>query len=128
MNFSCPCSRLGTWCREPGWAVPSRVSLLILHTQAESGAYSPTEFLPISVVASVYLYRHPPSDQPRVDQVPQLRTDGIHCRESAGTGPAVLKVVPATGAAFSGITMDQLMCASLFPHPLMVGPHRHRGR
>ena len=40
-----------------------------------------------------------------------LRTDGIHCRESAGTGPVVLKVVPVTGAA---------MCSSLFPHPLMV--------
>ena len=32
----------------------------------------------------------------------QLRTDGVHCRESAGTGPVVLKVVPATGAAFAG--------------------------
>ena len=35
-----------------------------------------------------------------------------NCRESAGTGPVVLKVVPATGAAFSGITMDKLMCLS----------------
>ena len=24
----------------------------------------------------------------------QLRTDGVHCRESAGTGPVNLKVVP----------------------------------
>ena len=31
---------------------------------------------------------------------------------------SILKVVPVTGAAFSGITMDQLMCASLSPHPL----------
>ena len=49
------------------------------------------------------------------------RTDGgVHCRESTGTGPAVvLKVVPVTGAAaFSGFTMDQLLCATLFPHPL----------
>ena len=37
-----PCSRspLRIWFRETDLAVPSRVSLLILHTQAESGAYS----------------------------------------------------------------------------------------
>ena len=44
----------------------------------------------------------------------------FHCRESAGTGPVVLKVVPVTGAAFSIIIMDLLMCAPLFPHPLLV--------
>ena len=42
----------------------------------------------------------------------------FHCRESVGTEPEVLKVVPVTGAAFSGITVDQLMCVSPFPHPL----------
>ena len=31
---------LRIWFREVGLAVPSRVSLLILHIQAESGAYS----------------------------------------------------------------------------------------
>ena len=36
----CPRSRLRIWPRETGSAVPSRVSLLILHFQAESGAYS----------------------------------------------------------------------------------------
>ena len=50
-----------------------------------------------------------------------LRTDGVHCRESAGTGAAVvLKVVPVTGVTFSGVTMDQFLCASFFPHPLLV--------
>ena len=39
-KFPCPRSRLGIWYRETDLAVPSRVSLLILHTQAESGAYS----------------------------------------------------------------------------------------
>ena len=34
--------------------------------------------------------------------VTQLRTDNFYCRESAGTGPVVLKVVPVTGAAFAG--------------------------
>ena len=37
--FPCPCSRLRILSRETGSAVPSRVSLLILHTQAESGSY-----------------------------------------------------------------------------------------
>ena len=78
-----------------------------------------TGFLPISAAASISLCQPPPG-QSRVDHVTQLRTDGIHCRESAGTGPVVLKVVPVTGANFSGISMDQLMCASLFPHRLLV--------
>ena len=37
--LSCPRTCLRIWSRETGSAVPSRVSLLILHTQAESGAY-----------------------------------------------------------------------------------------
>ena len=47
------------------------------------------------------------SGQSQVYRVKQLRTDGVHRRESAGTGPVVLKVVPVTGAAFSGFTVDQ---------------------
>ena len=31
-----------------------------------------------------------------------------HCREAAGAGPAVVKVVPVTGVSFSGVTMDQV--------------------
>ena len=38
--FPCPRSRLRIWSRETGSVVPSRVSLLTLHTQAKSGAYS----------------------------------------------------------------------------------------
>ena len=39
--FLCPRMRLRVWSRETGSAVPSRVSLLILHSQAEqSGAYT----------------------------------------------------------------------------------------
>ncbi|CAN0259758.1 unnamed protein product, partial [Ascophyllum nodosum] len=34
-------------------------------------------------------------------RVTQLRTDGVHCRESVGTGPVVLKVVRVTGAALA---------------------------
>ena len=40
------------------------------------------------------LNRHTPSDQSRVYQVAQSRADGVHCRESAGTGLVNLKVVP----------------------------------
>ena len=35
-----PCSRLRIWSRETGLAVPSRVSLLIVYTQAEFAAFS----------------------------------------------------------------------------------------
>ena len=59
-----------------------------------------------------------PSGQSRYHQVTQLRTDDVHCGESAGTGPVVLKVVPVTGAIFSGFIMDQLICTSLCPHQL----------
>ena len=38
--YPCPRSRLRIWSRETGSAVPPRVSLLILHTQAASGSYS----------------------------------------------------------------------------------------
>ena len=71
-------------------------------------------FLPISARPPfIYLNRHSPSGQSRVYRVTQVRTDGVDCRESAGTGPVVLKVAPVTGAAILQVTMDQLMCASL---------------
>ena len=40
LSFPCPRSRLKIWSREMGSAVPFRVSLFIIHTQAESGACS----------------------------------------------------------------------------------------
>ena len=49
-----------------------------------------------------------------------MRTDGVHCRESVGTGPVVLKIVRVTSASFPGITMDQFLCAGLFPRPLLI--------
>ena len=39
-----------------------------------------------------------------------------YCRESAGIGPVVSKVVP--NGCCLGITKDQLICA-YFPHPLL---------
>ena len=88
--------------RETGSTISSRVNVLIIHTQAESGASLLTGFLPILAAAYIYLYRHTQSSQSRVYRVTQMRTDGVHCGESAGTGPVVFKVVPVTGAAFAG--------------------------
>ena len=68
----------------------------------------------------VNLYCQPPSGQSRVCHLTKLHTDGVHCREYAGTGPKVFEVVPVTGAAFSGIDMEQIICASLFPDSQMV--------
>ena len=52
----------------------------------------------------IYFYRQPLFGKSRVYQVTQLRTDGIHCREYACTGPVVLKIVRVTGVAIiSGI-------------------------
>ena len=89
-----------------------------LHTLGEFGAYSRNSSrFPRRRLS---LYRQPPWGQSRVYQVTLLRTDGVHCRVSAGTEPVVLKVIfRVTGADFSGITMDQFFCASLFPHPLL---------
>ena len=65
-----------------------------LHTQAESGAYLRDSSRVPRRRPSIYLNRHTPSGQSRAHRVTQLRTDGVHCRESAGTGPVNLKVVP----------------------------------
>ena len=70
------------------------------HPEAESGAYSRDSshfprrraYIPSTAIGSV----------PRLTGHALLRTDGVHCRESAATGPIVLKVVPVTGAAFAG--------------------------
>ena len=56
----------------------------------------------------MYIHSQPPSAQCRVCRVTPLRTDSIHCQESAGTVSVVPEVVPVTSAtAFSGVIMDQ---------------------
>ena len=66
--------------------------------------------------ASIYFYHHTLSGQSRVYRVTQLRTNGVHCRESAGTGPVVLKVVVrVTGIAFAS-PWTKYDCAPLFSH------------
>ena len=72
---------------------PVRPQPANLHIQAESGAYSRDSSRFPRRRSFIYLNRHTPSDQSRVYRVTQMRTDGFHCRESAGTGPVNLKVV-----------------------------------
>ena len=74
-----------------------------------------TRGIPPDLRDGIHIHRQPPSGQSRIYRVTQLRTDGVHCRESVDTGPVVLKVVRVTGGAFSGMTMDHFLCASLFP-------------
>ena len=59
--------------------------------------------------ASVCLFKPPYAigSVPSLSGHTQLCTDGVHCRESTGTGPLDLKVVPVTGAAILQVTRDQ---------------------
>ena len=83
-----------------------------LHPQAESGAYLRDS----SRVSRRRPFMKPPY---AIGSVPSLwghaiaYTDGVHCRESAGTGPVNLKVVPNGCCLAWQITMDQLIFASL---------------
>ena len=88
--FPCPRSRLKIWPRETASAVLSRVSLLISVLRLNLVL---THGIPPEFRGGVHI-RHTPSVQFRVYQVTRLRTDGVHCRESSGTGPENLKVVP----------------------------------
>ena len=89
-----------------------------LHTQAESGAYLRDSSRFPRRRPFIYLNRHTPSGQSRVYRVAQLCTDGVHCRESAGTGPINLQVVP-NGAALAG-HHGPIKIRLSFPHPLVV--------
>ena len=62
----------------------------------------------------INLNRHTPSGQSRVYRVTQLRTDGVHFRESAGTGSGVLQVIQVTDTALASPWTNS--CAPLFPH------------
>ena len=86
------------------------------HTQAESGAFGiPPEFRD---GVHLFIYnRHTPSGRSRVHRVTQLSTNGVHCRESDGTEPVNLKVVPnecCLGRSHGPVNMHLS-----FPHPLL---------
>ena len=82
-----------------------------LHTQAESGAYLRFEISPeFRDGVHLFIYnRYTPSGQSRVYPViTRLRTDGVHCQESAGQPQGSSeRVLPWQ------VTMDQLIFASL---------------
>ena len=93
-QFPCPPSRLRVWSRKTGSAVLSRVSLLISILRLNMVL---TYGVPPEFRGGVHLFilnRHTPLGQSRVYRATRLRTYGVHCRESAGTGPVNLKVVP----------------------------------
>ena len=123
--FPCPrwCPRI--WSRETGSSVPSPVNPHILQTQAES------DWLVLNSRGSFRFQGRRPSIPSaaiglvpiRVYRVTQMRTDGVHCRESADTGLVVivivivLKVARVTGAAFSGtVSPWASFCAPRFSH------------
>ena len=68
-------------------------SVAHLHTRAKSGAYLRGSFRVPRRRPFFYLNRHTPSGQSRVYRVAHLRTDGVHCRESTGTGAVNIKIV-----------------------------------
>ena len=93
------------WSRETGSAVPSRDSLLILPTHAESGAYSRN--------SSQFPLRHP------------FIYTAIRHRvgpEFIGSRNCVDRASSRQGSSSNGfclcIIMEQLMCAPLFSNPL----------
>ena len=84
-----------------------------LHTQAESGAYLRDSSQFPRRRPFIYLNRKTPWGPSRVYRVTQLRTNGVHCREPACTGPPVnLKVVP-NGCCLGRSPWNHLVCASL---------------
>ena len=92
---SCSRSCLGIRPRETGSAVPSGVSLLISKLRLN---LVHTYGIPPEFRGGVHLFfkttiRHRLSPE-FIGSCILLRTVGVHCRESAGTGPVDLKVVP----------------------------------
>ena len=112
-NYLFPClrSRMTIWSHGVGSAAPSRTSPLIQCLLSDDSSRFPRRrpHSPSTAIWSARVYR-----------VMQLRTDGVHRRESAGTGPVVLNVIQLTGSACSGNPMDQFLCAPIFLHLLLI--------
>ena len=115
----CSRSRLRIWFRETDLAVPSRVTLLILHTQAESDAYSRD--------CSRCPRRHPYIFTTTHHRVSPGFIGSSNCVPIAFTAenPLAQGEYSPQGSSSDGcrlcITMSQLLlCISLFPHPLLV--------
>ena len=111
-NFPCPRSRLRTWFRETGLAVPSRISLLIFYTHG-----IPPEFR-----GGVHIFL-PASHT--IGSVPSLSGRAIAYRLCSLPRVRWHRTSSPQGSSSDGcclcITTDQmLLCSSLFPHPLLV--------
>ena len=117
MFFPCPHSRLRIWSRETGSAVPSRVSLLIsiLRLNLVLTYGTPPEFrggVHLFIQTAIRHWVSPEFIGLRNYCVP---IDGVHSRESAGTGPVVSKVVPNRCCVRSSLWANKY--APLFPTP-----------
>ena len=102
LNGDRSCLRI--WSSETSSAIPSRVSLLILHTQTNciwclsTGSF-PSFRLPRRHLSTIIIYCQPSSSSSycRGSVLGSsgraiARTDGVHRRESTGTGPVVIEV------------------------------------
>ena len=69
------------------------------------------QFLCVPLLPRSYAVNRPS----RVYRVTQLRTNGVLCRESAGTGPEVLEVVPVMCSVFSGYRRGPIFMRPSFP-------------
>ena len=116
-KFPCPRSRLRIWFRETDLAVPSLVSLLILYTNAESGAWYSSRIpgrRPCIFTSTTHHRVSPEFIGSRIAyrwrSLPRVRWH----RASSPQGSSSNGCCPC-------ITMDQmLLCSSLFPHPLLI--------
>ena len=111
----CPRWRLRIWSSETGSAIPSRVSLLIFHTQIWCLL---TGFLPISAAVSIYVFKRPYA----IGSVPSLSGHAIAYRWRSLSRVRRQRASSPQGSSSNRcclcITMNRLMCASLFPYPL----------
>ena len=118
--FSLPGLRLRIWSREIGSTVTSRVSRSFSTLRLNQVI---THGIPPAPHASVHIYRQPPY---AIGSVSSEKGHAIAYRWHSLAGVCQHRargpqgIVPVTGAAFSGFTIDQLMCASLFTHSLLV--------
>ena len=110
--------RLIIWSRGIGSAVPSRASLLSFSKLRQSRVLT-HGISPVLHGGRVHIYCQSPSGQSRDYRATQMRANGVHCRESIGTGPGppvALKAVLVTDAAFSGFPTDHFCMRFIFSH------------
>ena len=118
-NFPCPRSRPRLRSCELGSAVPSRVSPLILHTKAESGAY-----LRDSTPSSRFSLRFPLEPPCAIGLVPSLSGHAI-ALPMAFTTETRHRASSSQGSSINGSFLFRephgpINARPFFPHPLLV--------